>query len=227
MQLTMGKKFRKDFEQCCYRYSKKTSDIVCIAVTKNRDIDSIECLYNDGYRHFGENRFQEAQRKFEQWSLRKEIDLHFLGPIQSNKLKGIVNLVDCVQSVDSFDLCKKIDLAAGQYNKCMRVFFQINLDKNKKNGFVDLESCMHALAGSAELPNIRVEGVMGIASDSQEKSAICSEFRYLHESFCKLQSARGGGFLKHCSMGMSEDFQYAIREGSTMIRIGRILFESL
>ncbi len=216
--------FLQEFKQACAQHGKDPRSVTCVAVGKNRPIEAIQDLYDAGFIHFGENRLQEAQRKYVQSSFRDAILLHFLGPIQTNKITKIVQLFDCIQSVDSLDNCKRIAQAAQRSNKEMNLCLQLNLDSTKPVGFADENMLYAAAKFCQEDQHLSVKGVMGIASHTNNRDQLRSEFKRLYTCFVQLQNTYGTTVIEYCSMGMSGDFVEAIGEGSTMVRIGRKLF---
>jgi len=183
-----------------------------VAVTKGRSISEIRALLDQsGLTRIAENRLEEAQKKLPQ--LPTNLEKHFIGKLQSRKIKAIVELFDVIQSVESLEQARLIS-ACG---KAMRIFLEVKLvDLPGRSGAAPSE-VPALIAAISNLPHLTLEGVMGIASPSASPEQTRAEFRLLKS----LQGA-----LPECSMGMSDDYPIAIEEGSTLLRLGRALFEN-
>lgn len=198
-----------------------------MAVSKTHPYEAIEYAYELGERLFGENRVQEVESKFPLKENRpSDMDLHLIGHLQSNKVKKAVLLVDSIDSVDSMKLLKMIDKRAGEIDTKMNVLLEFNTsgDENK-SGFESYDEIKKALELSKSLKNIRVNGLMTIGplggSDEQVKNA----FSLLNRIKNKLEKDLNVK-LKEMSMGMSGDYKIALETGSTMIRVGTMIFGS-
>ena len=191
-----------------------------VAVSKTKPVDDILELYNLGQRDFGENYVQELVGKYEQ--LPKDIRWHYIGHLQSNKVKYIAPFVHLIHGVDSLSLLKEINKQALKNNRVINCLLQIHIAKEEtKFGFNEKElqeiitQIKHELH---EFKNIRVIGFMGMASFSDDKEIVRNEFRSLKIMF------DANDQLSTLSMGMSGDYKTAIEEGSNMVRIGSLLF---
>ncbi len=196
-----------------------------IAVSKTKPNEAILELYEKGQRTFGENYVQELVDKYA--SLPKDIEWHFIGHLQSNKVKYIAPFVECVHSVDSIKLLQEIDKQAFKNNRKIKCLMQFHIaEEDTKFGF-DTE-------GVADIPfndilnfkNIEIVGVMGMATFTNDKTQVKREFQTLKRVFDVLKTAyfNENPNFKEISMGMSDDYKMAIEEGSTMVRIGSLLF---
>jgi PLP dependent protein len=202
-------------------------NIALVAVSKTKPIEDIQALYNLGQRDFGENYVQELAEKYEQ--LPKDIRWHFIGHLQSNKVKYIAPFVHLIHGVDSFNLLKEINKQALKNNRAINCLLQIHIAKEEtKFGFDEHElSQLHNTLTSAvhEFKNVNIVGLMGMASFSEDSNLIKTEFRKLKKVF---DSNRSLSTIKYqlsiLSMGMSSDYKIAIEEGSNMVRIGSLLF---
>ncbi len=196
-----------------------------MAVSKTHPYSAIEEAYNLGERLFGENRVQEIESKFPKMSERpKDMDVHLIGHLQSNKVKKAVELVNSIDSVDSLKLLRLINKRALEANLVMNVLLEYNTSgEESKSGFENYESIKEALLESKNLSNIKVNGLMTIgplgASDEEIKDA----FTFLRNLLIKL-SDESEIELKELSMGMSGDYEIALECGSTMIRVGSKIF---
>lgn len=193
-----------------------------VAVSKTKPVADIQELYNMGQRDFGENYVQELVDKYEQ--LPKDIRWHFIGHLQSNKVKYIAPFVHLIHGVDSFNLLKEINKQAVKHNRIIDCLLQIHIAKEEtKFGFNESE--LNELPSLNELKNIRVAGLMGMASFSDDMNLVRSEFKNLKAIFdSKAQLSTINFQLSTISMGMSSDYKIALEEGSNMVRIGSLLF---
>ncbi|MDP2624776.1 MAG: YggS family pyridoxal phosphate-dependent enzyme [Candidatus Peregrinibacteria bacterium] len=196
-----------------------------VAVTKNRPIAEIEAVIQAGATIIGENRVQEAKEKFPK--LTSPVKKHLIGHLQTNKVKHAVELFDMIQSVDSLRLAKRINEEAKKQEKVIPILIQINVanDPNKHGFAVEDLFCPIKEIGTT-LPNIKVKGLMAIVPYSDEPESIRPHFKKMKELFDTLKLTNFPGIeMEEISMGMSNDYELAIEEGATMVRIGRALFE--
>lgn len=195
-----------------------------VAVSKKKPIADILRLYEAGHRDFGENRASELEEKYAQ--LPKDIRWHFVGHLQSKKAKTIAPFVHMIHSIDSEKLLIELDRQAERSNRTIDVLLQFKIaEEESKYGF-DLEEGLCVAGTSLELTHVRVVGVMGMATFTEDMEQVRREFRTLADYFEKLKSklfSRTESF-KEISMGMSGDYPVAIEEGSTMVRVGSLLF---
>jgi hypothetical protein len=200
--------------------------VTIIAVSKRKPVEDIMQVYEAGHRIFGENRVQELIEK--QALLPRDIDWHMIGHLQTNKVKYIAGFVDMIHSVDSLKLALAIDREADKTGRVIPVLLQVYIaDEESKFGFSEDE--LNSLLDSQEisvLRNIRIDGLMGMATYTEDLEKIRSEFRYLGEVFSRVKNAyfAGSDHFRQISMGMSGDYEIAIEEGSTMIRVGTVIF---
>ena len=200
--------------------------VTLVAVSKTKPIESIQELYNAGQRVFGENRVQELVEKHEE--LPKDIKWHLIGHLQRNKVKYIAPFVEMIHSTDSERLLDEINLQAKKTNRKMNVLLQFYIAQEEtKFGFdwVEIQDLFSRRAPES-FDSIEFCGVMGMASFSDDESQVRNEFKKLKQIFDQLKQTYflGSSVFKQISMGMSGDFQMAIEEGSTMVRVGSSLF---
>lgn len=188
--------------------------VTLVAVSKTKPVEDILELYGLGHRDFGENYVQELVDKKAQ--LPKDIRWHFIGHLQSNKVKYIAPFVHLIHGVDSFKLLQEIDKQAKKQNRIMDCLLQVYIAKEETKFGLDENELAEVLM--SELVNARVCGLMGMASFSDDMELVRSEFRYLKTLFDKQPK------LQTLSMGMSGDYTIAVEEGSNMVRIGSLLF---
>ncbi|MFZ1451113.1 MAG: YggS family pyridoxal phosphate-dependent enzyme [Ferruginibacter sp.] len=201
-----------------------------VAVSKTKPVEDILELYNLGQRDFGENYVQELVGKYEQ--LPKDIRWHYIGHLQSNKVKYIAPFVHLIHGVDSLSLLKEVNKQALKNNRTIDCLLQIHIAKEETKFGLDSHELDAVLTGDlTALKNIRITGLMGMASFSTNMDLVRAEFNYLKSLFDKYaqlstipQGPSGNLQLSTLSMGMSADFEFAIAAGSNMVRIGSLVF---
>lgn len=201
-------------------------NVTLVAVSKTKPVEDILEAYNTGHYIFGENKVQELTEKYEQ--LPKDIEWHLIGHLQRNKVKYIAPFVSLIHSVDSFKLLKEINKQAKKNNRIIDVLLQFHIaEENTKFGF-DLQEVQEMLESDdfAQLENVSIIGVMGMATNTKDEEKIRDEFRTLVNYFNVLQGRffKFNPSFKEISMGMSSDYPIAVEEGSTMIRVGSSIF---
>ncbi|MDR0543195.1 MAG: YggS family pyridoxal phosphate-dependent enzyme [Dysgonamonadaceae bacterium] len=197
-----------------------------VAVSKFRNVSVIREAYDAGQRLFGESRVQELLTKYE--SLPQDIEWHFIGHLQVNKVKYIVPFITTVQSVDRLKLLEELNRQAGKCHRRIRVLLQIHIAQEEhKFGFSpdEVEELMNG-GLQDRFPHLIFSGLMGMATFTDNSEVIRREFAFLSSFFKKLKmnACTGNDDFKELSMGMSDDYPLAIEEGSTMIRVGTKLF---
>ena len=196
-----------------------------VAVSKTKPISDIEALYHLGQRHFGENYVQELVDK--QPQLPGDICWHFIGHLQSNKVKYIAPFVHLIHGVDSFKLLKEINKQAAKNNRVIDVLLQVHIAQEETKFGLDATE-LEQLLQSQELPllgNVCISGLMGMASFSDNKALVQQEFEYLKSLFDNHKGLSLPNVqFQHLSMGMSGDYELAMACGSNMVRIGSLLF---
>ena len=202
----------------------KVKNITLVAVSKTKPVADILELYNLDHKDFGENYVQELVDK--QRQLPQDIRWHFIGHLQSNKVKYIAPFVHLIHGIDSFKLLKEVNRQAKKINRIIDVLLQVHIAEEETKFGLD-EKELHELlnTNSDELNNVSIKGLMGMASFTEDKEKIRKEFKYLKSLFDKYaQSSDADCRLQILSMGMSADYAIAIEEGSTMVRIGSLIF---
>jgi PLP dependent protein len=195
--------------------------VTLVAVSKTKPVELMREAYEAGQRDFGENYVQELCDK--QPQLPNDIRWHFIGHLQSNKVKYIAPFVHVIHSVDSLKLLKEIDRQAGKAGRKIDCLLQVYIAREETKFGLDFQEC-EALLASSELKalhHINVTGLMGMASNTADEEQVQQEFRSLHTFF---EQVRVPHHLSALSMGMSSDYKLAIAQGSTMIRVGSSLF---
>ncbi len=197
-----------------------------MAVSKTRPLSALQTLYNGGQRHFGENKVQELLGKHEQ--LPKDIHWHIIGHLQRNKVRYIASFVHLIHSVDSLALLQEIDKQAHKANRRVDCLLQIFIATEETKFGLSIEELNALLQNQAYkgLQHIRIRGLMGMASNTDDTEQVRREFRSLKQLFdqTKTQHFVNDPSFDILSMGMSADHDLAIAEGATMVRIGSLLF---
>lgn len=201
-------------------------NVILVAVSKTKPVEDILEAYNTGHRVFGENKVQEMTAKHEE--LPKDIEWHMIGHLQSNKVKYIAPFVSLIHSVDSLKLLKEINKQAKKNDRIINVLLQFHIaDEQTKFGF-DLQEVQEMFESDEfiQFENVSIVGVMGMATNTDDEEKVRDEFRTLENYFNVLQGRffKFNPAFKEISMGMSSDFEIAVAEGSTMIRVGSSIF---
>lgn len=211
---------RERIERTAAGAGRRSDEITLIAVSKTQSAEKIRELYDIGLRHFGENRVQEREAKSAQLA-DLDITWHMIGHLQKNKAARAATLFQAIDSVDSLALADKLDHASKQG---LRALIEVKLDPEPAKSGVDSSELPRLLEAAIQLPNLNVLGLMGIPpyfDDPEESRPYFRRLRELRDSLtAKLSKAR----MPVLSMGMSHDFEIAIEEGATEIRVGTALF---
>ncbi len=194
-----------------------------VAVSKTHPVEAIREAYEAGQRCFGESRPQELKSKYE--ALPKDIRWHMIGHLQTNKIKYIAPFVAMIESVDSARLCEAVEQQAAKCNRVIDCLLEIHVaQEESKTGWAWEELRAYVVSGAfAAFPHMRVRGVMGIASNTEDEATIRRDFEALKAAFEELKPAFGEAF-DTLSMGMSDDYPIAIACGSTSVRVGSLIF---
>lgn len=196
-----------------------------IAVTKTKPVATLEEAYNSGFKRFGENKVQEMVEKYE--LMPKDIEWHMIGHLQSNKVKYMASFVSMIHSVDSLKLLREINKEALKHNRVIDCLLQIFIADEETKFGLSKEEAIEILTSTDLLTfkNIRIAGLMGMASFTDDSDKIRNEFRGLKNLFDSLQIYNHDRVsLSELSMGMSGDYQIAVDEGSTLVRVGSAIF---
>ncbi len=202
-------------------------DVTLVAVSKTKPVEMLMEAYNAGFKCFGENYVQELVDKHE--AMPKDIEWHFIGHLQSNKVKYIASFVSLIHSVDSFKLLQEINKQAAKHNRVIDCLLQIYIaEEDTKSGMTEVE-CLEILKTEMleKLPNIRIVGLMGMTTLTEDETQIRKEFKKLKDFYQSLTinySPTAAAAFTILSMGMSGDYGIAIEEGSRMIRVGSKIF---
>jgi PLP dependent protein len=200
----------------CARSGRSRDEVTLVAVTKTFPAEAVTSAIAAGLTDVGENRVQEARDK--QPLVRGRARWHLIGHLQSNKAKDAVRLFDVIQTVDSIELAEKIAKAADAAGKRQDVLVEINIGREPQKGGFEPEAGDAAVRQIGTIPSLRVRGLMAIPPAGQPEEA--------RRFFRELRALRDALGMEQLSMGMSDDFEVAIEEGSTMVRVGRAIFGS-
>jgi pyridoxal phosphate enzyme (YggS family) len=221
-------KLNNSIEAAALKAGRSSSEIRLMAVSKTKPLELIREAYDAGQRLFGENRVAEAQEKFA--SLPEDVDLHLIGHLQRNKVKTGLSVFDCIQSLDSRELAEKlVQNYKNQIHEMkdlpIRVLLQLKTaEEGSKTGFSSEEEIIETAGWLREQQGVRIEGLMTIAPVTDDESVVREAFarcRILQEKLMSLYRDQDFSVL---SMGMSSDFEWAVLEGSTLLRVGSALF---
>ncbi|MFL2568026.1 MAG: YggS family pyridoxal phosphate-dependent enzyme [Flavobacteriales bacterium] len=189
-----------------------------VVVSKTRSEKEILDIYKEGHKNFGENKVQEILEKYEK--LPKDIRWHFIGHLQTNKVKYLIPFISLIHSVDSLKLLKEINKKAKTKNKVIDCLIQVKIaNEDSKYGF-NINEVSDVLNYALELENVSIKGLMGMATNTNNNNLIDKEFKLLNTEFKKYKSKD----FDVLSMGMSNDYKLAISNESNMIRLGSIIF---
>lgn len=212
-----------------YQQLKETLDakgVTLIAVSKTKPVEDIQALYDAGHRDFGENYVQELVQK--QSHLPKDIRWHFIGHLQSNKVKMIAPFVHMIHGVDSIKLLEVIDKEGRKAGRKIKSLLQVHIAKEETKFGLDLQEARQTASAyflEKKYDQVELCGLMGMASFSDDQQLVESEFKSLKQLFDEVRSVhKNATQFNILSMGMSGDYVLAIQCGSTMVRVGSLLF---
>ena len=203
---------------------KTAGDITFLAATKTVDAASINYAISLGLRYIGENRVQELLSKYEDYDL-EHASLQFIGHLQTNKVRQIVGKVDLIQSVDSVKLASEIARCSDKLGVCSDILVEVNIGREENKSGVMPEMLPELLGELREIPSIRVRGLMAIPPICENAQEICKFFDNMRDLFLDIKGKKIDNIsMDVLSMGMSDDYEEAIRCGANMIRVGSALF---
>jgi len=203
-----------------------SSNVTLVAVSKTKSIADIKEAYLAGQRDFGENKVQEMAQKYDE--LPKDIRWHMIGHLQSNKIKYMAHFVHLIHGVDSMELLQEIDKHAKKNNRVINCLLQVHIAQEETKfglSFDEIKTLLNS-KNLSDLQNIKIVGLMGMASFTEDETQIITEFKALNTLFLELSNLpKADNFqMEILSMGMSGDYKIAIQEGSNMVRIGSAIF---
>lgn len=202
-------------------------EVTLVAVSKYSTDEEVKEAYDAGHRDFGENKAQELKRRQEDFP--DDVRWHFIGHLQRNKVKYIASFIHSIHSVDSLRLLKEINKQAKKSERVIPVLMQMHIAKEESKFGLDEKELMAILKSEelSEMENIRIEGLMGMATNTENKEVVKGEFQSLKKLFDQLaaEGAKLNVDMRTLSMGMSNDYQAALEWGTTMVRIGSKVFK--
>ncbi len=212
----------------CARVGRATSEVTLVGVTKTFSPEIIKSAIESGLRILGENRVQEASTKItdlNQFASRYNVQWHLIGHLQSNKVRRAVELFDAIQTVDDIKLAERIDNIAGELRKPMPVFVEVNLGNEDSKSGVATDQALLLCDQMSRFANLELRGLMAVPPYLEDPVEMRPFFRRLRQLRDEAQRVGvAGEHFKELSMGMSNDFEVAIEEGATLIRVGTAIF---
>lgn len=204
------------------RAGRNPGDIGLVAVTKTIPVSIIEEAVSCGVNSLGENRVQEFLLKYP--LLRSDLDWHFIGHLQTNKVKKIIGKARLIHSLDRWSLAVEIDRAAREANTVAQVLVQVNVAGEETKSGLSLPEVEDFITGAGHLPGMEIRGLMTIAPWTENPEEVRPVFRQLRELARRLKDKKTGVKLDYLSMGMSGDFEVAVEEGANIVRVGTAIF---
>jgi pyridoxal phosphate enzyme (YggS family) len=212
-------------QNACFRCGRNPDEVRLMGVSKFQELPKIEEAWQGGLRLFGESRVQEGVEKFAGFNQEHPgTELHLIGSLQRNKAKTAISLFDCIQSVDRDSLIDELGSLTNRMKRSASILLEFHTGEETKTGFLDEERLFRAAEKVLSYPGLRLGGLMTIAPYTEDERLIRGAFRSLLAAKNKLEARFPSCDWSCLSMGMSNDFEIAIEEGSTLIRIGTALF---
>lgn len=217
------KSVKESIQSVCEKAGRPENSVTLLGVTKTYEADVMNAAIGYGITDIAENKVQEILRKYDQ--VNRGVNWHLIGHLQSNKVKYIIDKVELIHSVDSLKLAIEINKRAGQIHKIQDVLIQINIQDEASKFGIPPESLETLLENISELKNIRVCGLMYIAPIVEQPDHLRDDFKLMKKMFDELKNSPYENVIPlHLSMGMSSDYEVAIEEGATMVRVGTRIF---
>lgn len=211
--------------QACARADRNPDEVTLIAVSKTKPLSALSEAYEEGARDFGENKVQEICEKYPE--MPKDARFHMIGHLQTNKVTQVIDKVVLIHSVDSVHLAEKIEKEAAKRQITADILLEVNVAREESKFGLMFEEVVPALEMIREFPHIRVKGLMTIAPNVEVPEENRKYFRKLYQLYVDIKSKNiDNGTMSVLSMGMTGDFEVAIEEGATMIRVGTGIFGS-
>ncbi|MDR0496113.1 MAG: YggS family pyridoxal phosphate-dependent enzyme [Treponema sp.] len=219
-------KIEERIEAACRRSGRKRQEIKLMAVTKFHPPEAVLAAYNVGVRLFGESRVKEGIEKFSKLFQRQlcGVELHFIGPLQRNKAKQAAAFYDCIQSVDREPLISELGALTAERKSPLMVMLEYHTAEETKSGFSSIDSLLGAAENLLSFPGLQPAGLMTMAPFTNDETAIRESFKKLICAKNELEKRFSNECWSCLSMGMTNDYEIAIEEGSTLMRIGTALF---
>ncbi len=207
------------------RSGRESGSVAVLAVAKFHPVDAVEAAYRAGARLFGESRVQEAESKYPPFlAAHPDASVELIGHLQSNKAKKAAALFSRVQSVDSLGILAELDRRALEAGRRLELLLELHTGEESKSGFASLDELWRACEAAAAMRGVLVRGLMTMAPYTKDESPIRASFRALREAFSEVRRRFGFPRFDVLSMGMSNDYEIAVEEGSTLVRVGTAIF---
>lgn len=214
---------KQRIQKACEKSGRDPKDVTLVAVSKTKPEEDIMELYRAGQRDFGENYIQELREKHDH--LPKDIRWHMIGHLQRNKVKYIAEYITLIHSVDSMELAKTIEKEAVKHNRVIPVLIEVNVAQEESKFGVSLKDAPELFEQISALPHVQIRGFMTSAPYVENPEDDRSVFRSLHQLSVDMKSKNhNNDSVNVLSMGMTNDFEVAVEEGSTMVRVGTAIF---
>lgn len=216
-------RIRFEINETCVKMGRNPDEIMLMGVSKTKTTQDVEAAIKAGITLFGENRVQELVQKSEMFQ-KYNVPCHIIGNLQTNKVKYLPPLTDCIQSVDSLKLAKEIDKQYLKNNKVAEVLVEINIGDEDSKGGIQLDTAYEFIHEISEFKGLKVKGLMCVPPICEDES-VRRYFAQMYQLFVDIQSKKVDNVnMDILSMGMSDDYKYAIMEGSNLVRVGSKIF---
>ena len=210
-------------QEACRRAGRDRSEVTLVAVSKTKPVSMLKEAYDLGVRVFGENKVQEIREKYE--ALPKDIEWHMIGHLQTNKVKYIADKVSLIHSVDSLRLAETIEKEAVKHNRIVDILLEVNVAEEESKFGIKTSEVLALAENVVQLPHIRLRGLMTIAPFVENPEKNRAIFANLHELYVDIMDKNiDNDTVSILSMGMTNDYEVAIEEGATMVRVGTGIF---
>ena len=213
----------KNIEQACKNAGRSRDEVTLIAVSKTKPVEMLQEIYDENIRDFGENKVQELCSKMEQ--LPSDIRWHMIGHLQRNKVKYIVGKVELIHSVDTYRLAEEINIQAKKQNVIVPILVEVNIAHEESKFGISAEDAILLVEEISKLENIRIKGLMTIAPYVENPEDNRLYFRKIKQLSVDITNKNiDNVFMEILSMGMTNDYEIAVEEGATMVRVGTAIF---
>lgn len=213
----------KRIQAACDRAGRKREEVTLIAVSKTKPVETLQEAYDLGVRIFGENKVQELTAKYE--ALPKDIHWHMIGHLQTNKVKYIIDKAELIHSVDSLKLAETIEKEAAKHDLIADILVEVNVAEEESKFGMKMEEVIPFVEKVSAFPHVRVRGLMTIAPFVEDPEENRSIFADLHKLYIDINKKNhDNDTVSVLSMGMTNDYEVAIEEGATMVRVGTGIF---
>lgn len=213
----------KRIQAACDRAGRKREEVTLIAVSKTKPVETLQEAYDLGVRIFGENKVQELTAKYE--ALPKDIHWHMIGHLQTNKVKYIIDKAELIHSVDSLKLAETIEKEAAKHDLIADILVEVNVAEEESKFGMKMEEVIPFVEEVSAFPHVRVRGLMTIAPFVEDPEENRSIFADLHKLYIDIKKKNhDNDTVSVLSMGMTNDYEVAIEEGATMVRVGTGIF---